>query len=254
MKMNAFYFSVYVLVCLLTPRIHAAESLGDPFEGNKLQNKNWKWSDEPKEWDIGKTKSGWLYIKGERNRNLWGDDTTNRLYQEHNGDFDIATHLIMDYKDASTVMGPAAYSSKIKDRKNRPGEWVTLKLWGRGGGDKNAVIQYQKREFDGGEGLVGTHPGFLDPMGEIDLYMRMKRKGDTFTAWWKRKTKDKWEKVGETEHKFPDPIEVSIYSGIADAGGEMDSYYEYFEDLTNPFSISAGERLSVIWGALKQLK
>jgi len=54
MKMNAFYFSVCVLVCLLTPRIHAAESLGDPFEGNKLQNKNWKWSDEPKEWDIGK--------------------------------------------------------------------------------------------------------------------------------------------------------------------------------------------------------
>ena len=60
--------------------------------------------------------------------------------------------------------------------------------------------------------------------------------------------------MGETEHKFPDPIEVSIYSGIADAGGEMDSYYEYFEDLTNPFSISVGERLSVIWGALKQLK
>ena len=80
MKMNAFYFFVCVLVCLLTHRIHAAESLGDPFEGNKLQNKNWKWSDEPKEWDIGKTKSGWLYIKGERNRNLWGDDTTNRLY------------------------------------------------------------------------------------------------------------------------------------------------------------------------------
>ena len=151
-------------------------------------------------------------------------------------------------------MGTAAYSSKVKDRKNRPGEWVTLKLWGRGGGDKNAVIQYQKREFDGGEGLVGTHPGFLDPMGEIELYMRMERKGDTFTAWWKRKIRDKWEKVGETEHKFPDPIEVSIYSGIADAGGEMDSYYEYVEDFKNPFSVSAGEKLSVIWGSLKQPK
>ena len=80
----------------------------------------------------------------------------------------------------------------------------------------------------------------------------MERKGDTFTAWWKRKIRDKWEKVGETEHKFPDPIEVSIYSGIADAGGEMDSYDEYVEDFKNPFSVSAGEKLPVIWGALKQ--
>jgi len=28
--------------------IQAAESLGDPFEGNALKNPNWKWSNEPK--------------------------------------------------------------------------------------------------------------------------------------------------------------------------------------------------------------
>ena len=39
MKINAVFFSVCVLMCLLTPRIQAAESLGDPFAGNELQNK-----------------------------------------------------------------------------------------------------------------------------------------------------------------------------------------------------------------------
>ena len=90
---------------------HAADSLGDPFDGNALKNPNWKWKTskeegvEPKEWDMGKTKAGWLHIKGELNRNLWPDDTTNRLYQEHEGDFDIETHLFMDYEDACVVAG-----------------------------------------------------------------------------------------------------------------------------------------------------
>lgn len=91
--------------------VQAADSLGDPFDGNVLKNPNWKWktSDEegvePKEWDMGKTKAGWLHIKGELNRNLWPADTTNRLYQEHEGDFDIETHLLMDYEDACVVAG-----------------------------------------------------------------------------------------------------------------------------------------------------
>lgn len=76
----------------------AADSLGDPFDGNTLKNPNWKWKTsneegvEPKTWDMGKAKAGWLHIKGELNRNLWPSDTTNRLYQEHEGDFDIETH------------------------------------------------------------------------------------------------------------------------------------------------------------------
>ena len=67
--------------------MQAAESLGDPFEGNALKNPNWKWSNEPKKWDLGKTRDGWLTITGEFNRNLWGDDQSNRLYQKHSGDF-----------------------------------------------------------------------------------------------------------------------------------------------------------------------
>ena len=94
--------------------MQAAESLGDPFEGNALKNPNWKWSNEPKKWDLGKTRDGWLTIAGEFNRNLWGDDQSNRLYQEHSGDFHVETHLIHDYRDGSTVQGIVALSPTSK--------------------------------------------------------------------------------------------------------------------------------------------
>ena len=42
-------------------------------------------------------------------------------------------------------------------------------------------------QFDRGEGLAGTVPNFQDPAGEMDIYMRLRREGDAFTAWWKRK-------------------------------------------------------------------
>jgi len=237
----------------------AADSLWDPFDGNALKNPNWKWktSDEegvePKEWDMGKTKAGWLHIKGELNRNLWPDDTTNRLYQEHEGDFDIETHLFMDYEDACVVAGVVAYSPTTKDHQGREGEWVTIKLWGRGPAqNNNAVIQYQKRQFDGGEGLVGVVPGFQDPVGEMSLYMRLRREKDTFTAWWKRKAKDTWIDIGETEQEFDEPLEVGIYAGICDGKGKQIAQFEYFEDLLVPFDVSPRAKLPIAWGDLKR--
>ena len=236
----------------------AADSLGDPFDGNALKNPNWKWKTsreagvEPEEWDLGKTKAGWLHITGERNRNLWPDDTTNRLYQEHEGDFDIETHLYMDYEDACVVAGVVAFSPTTKDHQGRDGEWVTIKLWGRAGNDNNAVIQYQKRQFDNGEGLVGVVPGFLDPAGEMDLYMRLRREGDNFTAWWKRKANDNWTDIGETEQKFDEPLEVGIYVGICDSKGKQIAQFEYFEDLLVPFDVSPRAKLPVAWGDLKR--
>ncbi len=237
----------------------AADSLGDPFDGNALKNPNWKWKTadeegiEPKEWDMGKTKAGWLHIKGELNRNLWPSDTTNRLYQEHEGDFDIETHLFMDYEDACVVAGVVAYSPTTKDHQGRDGEWVTIKLWGRGPAqNNNAVIQYQKRQFDGGEGLVGVVPGFQDPVGEMSLYMRLRREKDTFTAWWKREAKDTWIDIGETEQEFDEPLEVGIYVGICDGKGKQIAQFEYFEDRLVPFDVSPRAKLPIAWGDLKR--
>ena len=59
------YFILYLGITMLYGiSAEAADSLGDPFDGNALQNPNWKWktSDEegvePKAWDMGKTKAG----------------------------------------------------------------------------------------------------------------------------------------------------------------------------------------------------
>ncbi len=259
MKQTIILFFVGLAMLFGTLSVEAAESLGDPFDGNTFKNPNWEWKTsgdagvEPKKWDMGKTKAGWLHITGELNRNLWGDDTTNRVYQEHEGDFDIETHLLMDYEDACVVAGVVALSPTTKDHKGREGEWVTIKLWGRGPAqNNNAVIQYQKREFDNAEGLVGVVPGFQDPVGEMDLYMRLRREKDAFTAWWKRKAGDKWIDIGETEQEFDEPLEVGIYAGICDGKGKQIAQFEYFEDLLVPFDVSPRAKLPIAWGDLKR--
>jgi hypothetical protein len=241
-------------VALLVTVGGQAASLGDPFDGNRLSNPNWKWTIQPRDWDVGKTKAGWLHVKGELNRNLWADDTTNRLYQERRGDFEIATHLFMEYKDACVVAGLVALSPTTKDHQGRASEWVTIKLWGRGPANgNNAVIQYQKREFDGGEGLTGQVPGFLDPVGPMNVHFRLRRAGDTFTGWWKRKGGDQWVQLGETQQKFDEPLQVGLYVGICDAVGQQAAQFEYFEDMREPFSVSARDKLSVAWAGLKRV-
>ena len=235
--------------------VEGATSLADPFDGNALQNRNWKWktSDkegvEPKKWDVGKTRNGWLHITGELNRNLWPSDTTNRLYQEHEGDFDIETHVYMDYQGGCVVTGFAAYSATTKDRQGRDGEWVTIKFWGRGG---DAIIQWQKRQFHGGEGLVGEVPGFKEPAGKMDIYIRLTRTDNTFTAWWKREAGDEWIRIGATDQEFNAPLEVGIYAGICGGGGQLAAQYEYFEDLITPFDVSPRAKLPIAWGDLKR--
>ena len=71
----------------------------------------------------------------------------------------------MDYEDACVVAGGLLPTRRQRrNRQGRDGEWVTIKLWGRGPANgNNAVIQYQKRQFDGGEGLAGTVPQFPRP-------------------------------------------------------------------------------------------
>ena len=77
MKTATILFLIGFVMLLGTLSTEAAPSLGDPFDGNALKNPNWKWKTadeegiEPKKWDIGKTKAGWLHVTGELNRNLW---------------------------------------------------------------------------------------------------------------------------------------------------------------------------------------
>ena len=236
MKTATILFLIGFVMLLGTLSTEAAPSLGDPFDGNALKNPNWKWKTadeegiEPKKWDMGKTKAGWLHVTGELNRNLWPSDTTNRLYQEHEGDFDVETHLYMDYEDACVVAGIAAYSSTTKDRQGREGEWVTIKLWGRV--PRTVTMPSSNIRNDSSmpvKDLSVSSPVSKTPAGEMDIYMRLRREKDTFTAWWKRKVKDAWIDIGETEQEFDKPLEVGIYVGICDGKGKQIAQFEYFE-------------------------
>ncbi|MEO2004505.1 MAG: hypothetical protein ABGY41_10425 [Candidatus Poribacteria bacterium] len=230
----------------------ADESLADPFDGGSLANENWQWEFEPADWDVGDTTPGWLTMVGEPNRNLWAGYTTSHLYQEHSGDFDIETHMITHYVSSSVVAGIVAYSPTTQDHAGRDGEWVAIKLWGRGGGDNDAVIQYQAREFDAGEGFVGTVPGFLEPHDtDIDLYIRLQREGATFTAWYKRADGDPWLDIGATDQDLEDPLRVGLFNGVADAAGEITTRYEYVVDSLVPFAVEPGGKLPLTWSQLK---
>jgi len=124
MKRFTILLALMVFVCFQGHAL-AAASLGDPFDGTKSQNTNWKWQNEPAKWDIGKTNQGWLHIDAANNQNLWDVDTVAKLYQEVSLDkFDVETHLVMDYKGTSSlVAGLVAKGPK-------EGNWVTLKFWG----------------------------------------------------------------------------------------------------------------------------
>ena len=79
MKNQDFCYSALVclpmfsVVCIANA---ANESFGDPFEKGKLQNPNWKWQNEPPDWDIGDTREDYLYIDSETNRNIWASGNT----------------------------------------------------------------------------------------------------------------------------------------------------------------------------------
>ena len=78
----------------------------DPFEGNALQNPNWQWRNEPAHWDVGRTRTNFLHIESEINRNLWASDTSHLLYQETTADmFDVEAHFFARSNTSSGVTG-----------------------------------------------------------------------------------------------------------------------------------------------------
>ena len=107
-KLNKQLQLMFILCFTLCPLLSYAASLGDHFDGPDLKNPNWKLQSEAKEWDVGKTTKGWLHIVPELNQNLWSSDTSIRLYQETSDDFDVETHLVMDYKAGCIVAGLVA--------------------------------------------------------------------------------------------------------------------------------------------------
>ena len=86
----------------------------------------------------------------------------------------------------------------------------------------------------------------------MDVYIRLARKGKTFTTWWKEKEGDEWNEIQETKTMdLKDPIEIGIYAGNCEAVGKGDIQYEYFRDNLEPFVVLPKQKLPVSWGAIK---
>ena len=198
------------------PVADVADPFGDPFDGTALQNPNWQWQNEPDNWDVGKTRDGFLHIEGETNRNLWASDASHFLYQETDADtFDVETHFFSKWDTSSGVNGLVVKSPADNN-------WVTIKFWSRDAGAKGQ-IQYQTR----GQGLVAD-PAWRPEFGATELFLRLRKHGDTYTGWYKTRAADPWIEIGVANFPLTPPLQLGIYTGVAAGAGTLTVDYDYF--------------------------
>lgn len=193
-----------------------ATSLSDPFEGNALQNPNWKWQNEPPNWNIGNH----LFIDAEPNRNLWTTDATHLLYQEIDTDiFDVETKMAVRWNTSSGVTG-IVVKSPADDN------WVTLKFWAR---DEQAKGQLQYHTKMSGMGPRDILWRFGD-YDDIELSLRLRKEGNTYTGWYKAVGDTEWVDIGTARFNLTPPLWVGIYAGVAAGSGTLQTEFEYFRD------------------------
>ena len=242
-KIIKYSASIFLLMFLFAGVAAAADSFGDPFEKGELQNPNWKWQNEPPKWDVGDTRENFLYINSEPNRNLWANDMSHFLYQETDTDmFDVETHFFAKWDTSSGVNGLVVKSPKDDN-------WVTIKFWSRDAGAKGQ-IQYQTKQNENGNGLTGN-AGFTPKFGDTELFLRLAKDGDEYTAWYKTKGNEDWIDIGVTEFKLTPPLWLGIYAGVAAGAGSLEVEYEYFNDNLNPFPVEPGGKATTTWAAVK---
>ncbi len=243
-RKSIFYCIILCMVATLTiwvGGVDAADSFGDPFDGAKLQNPNWEWRNEPADWDVGETSEGYLYIDCGQNRNLWADDASHFLYQETDTDmFDVETHFRAKWNTTSGVNGLLIKSPSDNN-------WVTIKFWGRDEGNKGH-IQYQTKAA--GMGPQDIQWRFGD-WGDIEMSMRLKKEGDTYTAWYKAEGDEDWMDIGQGTFALTPPLQLGVYAGVAAADGNLEVEYEYFTDNMTPFPVEPGGKATTTWGAIK---
>lgn len=254
MKQITCLISILLLYVCLIPGVFAQTLMSDEFDGSGQNLQSfWQIKDGDKSpWEL---KDGLLVAEAGFDQNLWGDDTTTRFYQVTDQDqFDIETSMVVDYADACTVAGIVVYSATTKDSQDRDGEWVTLKLWGRGAAqNNNAVLQYQRRQNDA-EPYVGTQPDYNPEQGVIPIELRVKRDGDEYESWFKPNGEGDWVSVSKVTNALQEPLEVGIYVGICEGqgAGKMTVTFDYFREASSPATlVDPRDRLAVTWGELK---
>ena len=258
MKQMMCIIAILLLSVCLIPGVFAQTLLSDEFTGTGQDLQSfWQVKDGDKSpWEL---KDGVLVAEAGFDQNLWDDDTTTRFYQVTDQDqFDIETSMVVDYADACTVAGIVVYSATTKDHQDRDGQWVTLKLWGRGAEqDNNAVLQYQRRQNDSADlGYVGTQADYNPGQGVIPIELRVKRDGDEYESWFKPNAEGDWVAVSKVTNELVEPLEVGIYVGICEGeseAGRMTVTFDYFREASSPATaVDPRNRLAVTWGELKK--
>ena len=243
-------------VCLI-PGVFAQTLMSDEFNGTGQSLQSfWQVKDGDKSpWEL---KDGLIVAEAGFDQNVWTDDTSTRFYQITDQDqFDIETLMVVDYGDACTVAGIIVYSATTKDHQDRDGQWVTLKLWGRGAAQgNNAVLQYQRRQNDSADlGYVGAQPDYNPEQGVIPVELRVKRDGDEYESWFKPDAEGDWVPVGKATNELAEPLEVGLYVGICEGAsdaGRMTVTFDYFREASSPVTpVDPRDRLAVTWGELK---
>lgn len=232
---------------------------------DKLQSDEFEGSELSKIWSIDNPDVGTFEVSGGKlNINAGSGDTYVTLdslfiYQEvSQKSFDISTSFTYNYEDTSNVTGLIAYSETTKDLKDRDGEWVTLKLWGRPAANgNNAVVQYQRRENDA-DPYVGTFKfengdDYLPKVGEeTKVAFRLKRDGDTYESWFKPEGKGEWVSVSKVTSALQDPLKVGFIAGIGGGGGTMNVAFDNFIEASSAVTpVNPKNRLTTTWGELK---
>ena len=219
---------------MLTPLMPAdpppSLSMTDEFDGNTLQNPNWQWQAEPPTsawsdfyWDVGETRDGHLFIDTEPNRNLWATDATHLLYQEIDADvFDVETKFTVRWDTSSGVTG-LVVKSPADDN------WVTLKFWARDAGAKG-FINFQTKQAGMGPPDI---PWRFGKWGDIELSLRLKKEGNTYTGWYKAAEDTEWMDIGTAQFNLTPPYWIGIYAGVAAGSGTLQTEFDYFRDNLN---------------------
>ena len=257
MKHVIYIVAILFLSACFIPGVFAQTLLSDEFAGAGQDLESfWQVKDGDKSpWEL---KGGMLIAEAGFDQNVWTDDTSTRFYQITDQDqFDIETSMTVDYGDACTVAGIIVYSATTKDHQDRDGQWVTLKLWGRGAAQgNNAVLQYQRRQNDAADlGYVGTQPDYNPDQGVIPVELRVQRNGDEYESWFKPNAEGDWVSVGKVTNELAEPLEVGLYVGICEGAsdaGRMTVMFDYFREASSPVTpVDPRGRLAVTWGELK---
>jgi len=181
-----------------------------------------EWSDfqvEAEEWDLNKTKPGWLQVRPRTGVDIGAiKDTTHRFFQETGWTvFDMSTTVELAAEGGANLVGGLSVAS-YADR-----DWIDLKLGAETGPD-------------GKPGLQWEHKGALVAEMEAPattLQLRIVKKYDSYTAHWRASAGDEWAQLGAAiDVEYQTPYEAGLFSGNASDNGSGSVNFESFDVVT----------------------